>query len=130
SLFSYQSAAERDLENGLNSLARDTGGEAFFHTNDLSGALKRVLDSNRFYYVLAYYPPDERKSKQFRRLTIRVKNHPEYTVRTAKGYLPMDVAKAKQEEAAATPQQRLMHAMLTPLTRSEINVSASADFLE
>ncbi|MGH9766187.1 MAG: VWA domain-containing protein [Blastocatellia bacterium] len=36
---SYVSAAERDLENGLNALARDTGGEAFFNTNDTAGAM-------------------------------------------------------------------------------------------
>src|SRR5262249_45176086 len=33
----YLSAGERDLENGLNALAKDTGGEAFFNTNDTAG---------------------------------------------------------------------------------------------
>ncbi len=129
-LFGYQSDAEKDLENGLNALARDTGGEPFFNTNDLRGALEHVFESNSLYYVLAYYPAEEGKSTQFRRLTIRVKNHPEYTVRTPKGYLPSDLAKAKKDEAAATPQQRLVEAMLAPLSQSEIGVSASADYLE
>ncbi|MGH9937339.1 MAG: VWA domain-containing protein, partial [Blastocatellia bacterium] len=51
---SYASAAERDLEDGLNALARDTGGEAFFNTNDTAGAMGRALDDNRIYYTLAY----------------------------------------------------------------------------
>ena len=129
-LHSYQLSAQRDLEHGLNALAKDTGGEAFFHTNDMVGALKRALDLNRSYYVLFYYPPDEYKPKQFRSLTVRVKNHPEYTIRTPKGYLPLDMAKARQEEAMATPQQRLMQAMRAPLHQNEIVVSATADFLE
>ena len=128
-LHSYQSAAERDLENGLNALAKDTGGEVFFNTNDLRGALQKVLESNRLYYVLAYYPSDERESKQFRRLTIRVKGHPEYTVHTPKGYMLTDVAKNKKE-AEVTPQQRLAQAMFAPLPQNEIRVSAAADFIE
>lgn len=39
---SYVSAGERDLENGLNALAKDTGGEAFFNTNDTAGAMARA----------------------------------------------------------------------------------------
>jgi VWFA-related protein len=129
-LYSYQSASEKDSENVLNAVAKDTGGEAFFNTNDLGSALQQALDSNRFSYVLAYYPAEEGKSTQFRRLTIRVKNHPEYTVRMPKGYQPSDLAKAKKDEAAATPQGRLVQAMLSPLSHSEIVVSAVADFLE
>src|SRR5215475_5350956 len=53
---SYASAGERDLENGLNALAKDTGGEAFFNTNDTAGAMARALDDNQVYYTLGYYP--------------------------------------------------------------------------
>ncbi len=129
-LHSFSSAAERDLENGLNALAKDTGGDAFFNTNDLRGALQQALDHHHLYYTLAYYPAEAGQSQQFRRITIRVKNHPEYTVQTPKGYLPSDLAKTTKEEAAATPEQRLMQAMLAPLSRSEIVISASADFIE
>ncbi|HKC86741.1 MAG TPA: VWA domain-containing protein, partial [Blastocatellia bacterium] len=73
---SYVSAGERDLEDGLNALAKDTGGEAFFNTNDTAGAIGRALNDNQLYYTLAYYPAIDESDKKFRKITIRIKNHP------------------------------------------------------
>ena len=127
---SYVSGSERDLEDGLNALAKDTGGEPFFNTNDLRGALQKALDNNRVYYALAYYPPAEGEAKQFRRLTVRVRNHPEYVVRAQKGYLPAELIKAKKDESALSPQGRLVQAMVAPLPVTTIGVAAAADFIE
>ncbi|MGH9752286.1 MAG: VWA domain-containing protein [Blastocatellia bacterium] len=127
---SYISASERDLEDGLNALARDTGGEAFFNTNDTAGAMGRALDDNRIYYTLAYYPAVEESEKKFRKITIKIKNHPEYQVRAQRGYLPADLAKKAKEEKARTPQQRFMDAILAPLPVTTIGVTALANFVE
>lgn len=111
-------------------MARDTGGEAFFNTNDMSGRLQKALNDNRVYYALAYHAPAEGagdKNNQFRRITLRVKNHPEYRVRAQRGYLPFD---ATGEEQAATPRQRLIQAMAGPLPVTTIPVALSADYFE
>ncbi|HMB28194.1 MAG TPA: VWA domain-containing protein [Blastocatellia bacterium] len=127
---SYVSAGERDLENGLNALAKDTGGEAFFNTNDTAGAMGRALDDNQVYYTLGYYPVIDESDKKFRKITIRVKNHPEYEVRAQRGYMPADLAKQAKEEEAKTPQQRFINAMLAPLPLTDIGVTAIPDFVE
>ncbi len=127
---SYVSAGERDLEDGLNALARDTGGDAFFNTNDIAGAMGRALDENRIYYALAYYPEGEESEKKFRKIAIKIKNHPEYQVRAQRGYLPSDLARKAREEEARTPQQRFVNAILAPLPATTIGVSATADFVE
>jgi len=127
---SYASAAERDLENGLNALARDTGGEAFFNTNDTAGAMGRALDDNQVYYTLAYYPTSEESEKKFRKITIKIKNHPEYQVRAQRGYLPLELAKKAKENEAKTPQQRFVDAILAPLPATTLGVTATADFVE
>lgn len=127
---SFISAGERDLENGLNALAKDTGGEAFFNTNDTAGAMGRALDDNQVYYALAYYPAGEESEKKFRKITIRIKDHPEYVVRTQRGYLPADLAKKAKENEAKTPQQRFVDAILAPLPATAIGVAATADFIE
>src|SRR5262249_48448185 len=111
----YVSAGERDLENGLNALAKDTGGEAIFNTNDTAGAMRRALDDNQVYYRLAYYPEITESDRNFRKITIRIKNHPEYQVRAQRGYIPADLAKKTKEEEAKTPQQRFVNAILAPL---------------
>jgi VWFA-related protein len=127
---SFISAGERDLENGLNALARDTGGEAFFNTNDTTGAMGRALDDNQVYYAIAYYPTSEESEKKFRKITIKIKNHPEYVVRAQRGYLPADSLKKTKEEEARTPQQRFVNAILAPLPMTAIPLTATASFAE
>jgi VWFA-related protein len=129
-LSSYMSASAKDLQDGLNALAQDTGGRAFFNTNDLNGAVRKAVDMTRTYYALAYYPPDDRGTKEFRRITVRVKTHPEYSVRAQKGYFASDLRKAEEKEQAQSPQQRLLTAIAKPLPVGDIGVTASADYLE
>jgi VWFA-related protein len=127
---SFVSAGERDLENGLNALAKDTGGEAFFNTNDTAGAIGRALDDNQVYYTLGYYPAIAESDKKFRKIAIRIKNHPDYKVRAQRGYLPADLAKKVKEEEEKTPQQRFVKAILAPLPLTEIGVTAIPNFVE
>jgi VWFA-related protein len=127
---SYVSAGERDLENGLNALAKDTGGEAFFNTNDTAGAMGRALDDNQVYYTLGYYPAIVESDKKFRKIVIKIKNHPDYKVRAQRGYLPAELAKKAKEEEAKTPQQRFVNAILAPLPLTEIGVTAIPSFVE
>jgi VWFA-related protein len=117
---------QEELENGLNALARDTGGRAFFNTNDLNAALQQVLEDTRTYYVLGYYS-DEDTDTRFRRITVRVKGRPEYRVRAPKGYLPVA---AKKEPTARSPRQRLFQAIAAPLPVTSLGVAVSAEFLE
>ncbi len=127
---SYASAGERDLEDGLNALARDTGGEAFFNTNDTAGSMGRALDDNRFYYAIAYYPASEESEKKFRKITIKIKGHPEYRVRAQRGYLPAEVAKKAKENESKTPNQRFADAILAPLPLTTIGVTAATEYVE
>ena len=114
----------------LITLAKDTGGEFYQNSNDLSGALGRAFDANRFYYTLAYYLKPGSNAGKFRSIALRIRNHPDYKVRTPKGYLPSDLLKAKGEEKAKTPQQRLLQAVKAPLPVTDLGVSARANFLE
>lgn len=125
----YASAAENELEDGLNALAVDTGGKFFRNTNDLAGAAKEALADNETFYTLAYYPAEEGSPNKFRKLTVRVKGHPEYRVRTQKGYLPSALAKTKTT-VAKTLDQRVAQAMAEPLATTELGVVATAEDLE
>ena len=124
----YISSSERELQDGMNALARDTGGKPFFNTNDLGGALREAIDENNVYYAMAYYPNDQKEDK-FNKITLRVKNHPEYEVRAQKGYYS-----AKREERrsdpAPGPRDKLFQAMAEPLPVTNIEVAATAEYLE
>jgi len=71
---------------GLNALARDTGGTLFNNSNDLSLGLQRVLDANETYYVLAYEPSTPYRDGRFHKIEVRIAGRPDLTVRTRKGY--------------------------------------------
>ena len=126
-LSSYASASEKDSQDGMNAIAKDTGGDAFFRTNDVNWALKKSFEGNNIYYAFAYYPSTD--GQGYRDLELRVKGHPEYSVRTQKGYLASDLVKSAKA-AARSPQQKLFDAIARPLPATEINVSASAHYLE
>ena len=126
-LSGYASASEKEAQDGMNAIARDTGGDAFFRTNDVNWALKKSFEGNNVYYALAYYPTTE--GQGFRDIALRVKGHPEYGVRTQKGYLASDLAKSVKG-AAKSPQRRLFDAIARPIPESAINVNASAHYLE
>jgi VWFA-related protein len=129
-LSTTMAASERDVQIALGALAKDTGGEAFFNTNDLNSRLQKALNDNRIYYALGYHasndsPIDGRK--QFRRISLRVKNHPEYKIRTQRGYQPLE---DRTETVPLTPRQKLVQAMGAPLPVTTIPVAVSADYFE
>jgi VWFA-related protein len=123
----FMSASNSDAESSLNALAADTGGKALFNTNNLNLGLQKALDENSLYYALDYYSSNDANDGKFRKLTVRVKNHPDYTVRTQKGYAAPD---AKTAEQPLTAQQRLIRAMTAPLPATALGVAAISEYIE
>ncbi len=121
---------QKDKQNILNALAKDTGGEFYFNTNDLSRSVNKALEENQIYYTLGYYPTLDEGDKGFHRITVKVKGHPEYSVRTQRGYFPEAIAKQNEAEAARTPRERVLKAMSSPLPITSIGVAASADIVK
>jgi VWFA-related protein len=95
--------AKRD---GMNALARDTGGFLVINNNDLNLGLQRVLDDNEVYYVLAYEPPESRRDGRFHRIEVRIADRPELKVRTRKGYLAPIEKREKVEKKAEKPSEK------------------------
>jgi len=129
-LNSYMNGATNELRNGLWRLALESGGELIINTNDFNGRLQKVLDENRISYVLAYYMQGDKDPKKLRRIKLQIKDHPDYTVRSEKGYRPADLEKAKASAETLTPRQKLFQAMGAPLPVTTLGISAAADYLE
>lgn len=125
---SYISASEKEARDGITAIANDTGGVAFVKTNDINLALQKSFEANRIYYSLGYYPSSE--GAGFREITVGVKGHPEYAVRTQKGYLASEPGSTKAQLAPKSPQQRLFQAMNQPIPETALGLSARATYLE
>ena len=73
-------------QDNLRALSEETNGFAVVNRNDPGPAFERIVDDNSSYYVLAYYPPSDKKDGKFHRIQVRV-NRPGLTVRARRGYL-------------------------------------------
>lgn len=105
---SMESAAIEANRDGLNALSRDTGGFPIFNNNDLSLGLKKIIADTEVYYLLAFEPVVSYRDGRFRKLEVRVKNHPDYKVRSSKGYFaPDDKATAKASEKEERERAKL-----------------------
>lgn len=122
----------------LTGLANDTGGFFVRGTNDLATGLRRMLEDNDVYYLMAYEPANTKRDGKFRRIDVRVPGHPDYVVRTRRGYLaPDDRRPAARPLAAARPAvapgidavaARAVLAALVPDDRRRVRLTA--DYVE
>jgi VWFA-related protein len=74
-----------DSRTGLGRLAEDTGGFLFEASNDLTSALRRIDEDNRFHYLLTYSPKNTAFDGRFRAIQVKV-HRPGTQVFARKGY--------------------------------------------
>jgi VWFA-related protein len=73
-------------QDSLRELADQTGGFAAVGSNDFESAFARIAQENGTYYLLGYYPQNERRDGRFRRLQVKVTRPGAYEVKSRKGY--------------------------------------------
>ncbi len=61
----------RALYDTMSDVARETGGKAFFGTNDFAGALHEVVAQDADEYTLAYRPTNAKWDGQYRKISIQ-----------------------------------------------------------
>jgi VWFA-related protein len=98
------SALQNNLDSNFNTqevmatLSSDTGGKAFFDSNDFSPAFDRIQHDTSAYYVIGYHSTDVRRDGRYRRLSIKV-NRGDVKLEYRPGYYaPADYKHATREE--------------------------------
>lgn len=113
----------RTAQDGLRSLSEETGGFAAVNRNDLANAFDRIVQDTSSYYVLAYYPPSDKRDGKFHRIEVKT-TRPGLTVRSRRGY-----ASPKGKPAAApksTMPPELLAAVNSPMPISGLTMKAFA----
>lgn len=127
-------------QDGLFALAKDTGGRAFFNSNDLSAGVTKGLDEASVYYLLAWKPePNEQKDAKLRRLEVSVVGHPEWSVRSRSSVGEVNEKVADKEKApeknvattAAKPGRtsEVINALREPVPPSGFPVDVTLNFI-
>jgi len=96
-------AAEQIRRDALTTIANGTGGFFVRGTNDPMAGLRRMLDDNEAYYLLAYEPTNTKRDGRFRKIEVRLPGRPDLKVRTRSGYYAPDASKPAAPTRAAAP---------------------------
>ena len=84
----------------MRELAEGTGGEAFYNTNGLTGAMQRAAADGENYYTLLYTPPPGAKPGEFRPVQVKV-NRPGLHLAYRRGYYAAATAETARERQSA-----------------------------
>src|SRR5262245_12855804 len=110
----------------LRQLSDESGGFAAVNRNDFSSAFERIVRDNSSYYVLAYYPPSDKRDGKFHRIEVRVVDRPGLIVRSRRGYnAPRGKPAPVNTKTGGMPQD-LFDAINSPLQVSGLTMRAFA----
>jgi VWFA-related protein len=113
-------------QDSLRVLSDETGGFATVNRNDFRTAYDRIVRDNSTYYVLAYYPPTDKRDGKYHKISVRV-NRPGLTVRARKGYVsPKGKAAAPTTAGANGASPELRDAINSPLPVSGLTMRVFA----
>ena len=88
-------------------LSSDTGGKAFFDSNDFAPAFAQVQKDSSAYYAIGFHSTDPRRDGKYRKLTIKV-NRPGMKLDYRPGYYaPSDFAHTGKEDREQQLEEQL-----------------------
>ncbi len=114
-------AASQDT---LATLSSDTGGKAFFDSNDFSGVFSQVQKDSSVYYVLGFTSNNPLKDGRFRRLKVVV-NRPDLKLDFRSGYY---AGRDFEHLNRADREQQLEDEMAAQLPRVDVPLFAGSAF--
>jgi VWFA-related protein len=125
-----QRALQQELQlsqDSLRVLAEETGGFAAVNSNDFVQAFDRIVRDSSSYYVLGYYPTNDRRDGRFRKIEVRVRR-PGVTVRARRGYVaPRGRApETRTTDGGSGPSPELREVLASPLPTSGLTLQVAA----
>lgn len=113
-------------QNGMFYLANETGGRFYHDSNFLDVPIRRALDLEKGYYLLAYEPEESTfKAKKFHEITVKLKRA-DLNVRSRSGFI--GVTDEETAPKKRTGDSELYEAIAAPLPNANLNLRLSAFF--
>ena len=113
-------------QDSLRVLSDETGGFAVVNNNDTAGMFQRLVEENSSYYVLGYYPTNDRRDGRFRKIEVRV-NRPGVKVSARRGYVaPRGRAQETKLAGPNDASAELREAISSPVPVAGLPLAATA----
>jgi len=108
----------------LSTLAADTGGKAFFDSNDFSGVFSQVQKDTSAYYILGYSSSNHLKDGRFRHIKVVV-NRPDVKLEYRAGYY---AGRDFEHSGRVDREQQLKDELASDLPATDVAVYAGAAY--
>jgi len=116
----------RRAQDQIRVLSEQTGGFALINQNDFSSGFERIVADNSSYYVLGYYPTNDKRDGRFRKVDVRV-TRPGIKVQARNGY---SAPKGKPATANAKSDPKvppeIIDALANPIPSAGVGLSVFA----
>lgn len=115
------------LQEGLNVLAKETGGELYRGTDGTDGKMESILEREAGYYLIAYEPEESSfKGKNFNKIDVKV-TRPDLKILHRAGFIGMpDAEEAKR--VRKSEYSELYEVIAAPLPKPGLDISLIASF--
>jgi VWFA-related protein len=119
-----------ETQEGLDYLAKETGGLAIKNTNDLTRGIRRVIEDQKGYYLIGYRPDhstfDARTGRrQFHRLSLKVKRPGKFNVRMRRGFFGVS---DEEQLKPRTLAQQMWGALVSPFGATGVHLQLTSLF--
>jgi VWFA-related protein len=109
--YTSEAAGRSRIIANMEQIAADTGGKAYFNTNDLNTAVKRAIDDGSHYYTIAYTPTHNKMDGSYRRIEVQVTAKGRYKTAYRRGYNADDTSRAAAMPAVDPLRPLLIHGL-------------------
>ena len=125
-------------QDGLNALAKDTGGQAFRNTNQpMHEWVEKVMDETSNYYLLAWKPDNEEQKKgKFKNIEVSIVGRLDLKVRVRTSYfksaaLPLLTTKKKSSKDSVKAREDDMRLVVdAPVAQHEVPTDVDLRFVQ
>ncbi len=122
STYAHDASWENTERQGtMQAFAQETGGKAFYNTNDLRRAYSEAVKDSESYYMLGYYMNRARLKPGWHKVNVRVRGRGRVQVRARSGYF----LTAAKDDSFSARLRDLNTAVLSPLDYTAVELTAS-----
>jgi len=131
-MLSSRRNAAFETQEGLDYLAKQTGGIAIKNNNDLSNGIRRVLEDQKGFYLIGYRPDsstfDPRTGRRtFHKLSLKITRPGKFNVRMRNGFYGVS-DEERREPVQRTLAQQLLGAITSPFGATGVHLQLTSLF--